>query len=1468
MRGPIFLLLGWLVFASYGQAAQDLLERYENVTPFHEYTQFPMPSSDKVCEGEGAEQKCRFTITYSSKLLEDLLADTAKGRDTFDANFLATPLGKQYQRLKRFLEIYQGLKGCHEDAAWGTGEGVTKSVDKLSANLSEGDRDENCSTCFACYEESKLLSNDFLDFSSEFEEVLSLEENLESDLILQVLKESVKLRVAYAQKFRGEDIAKNSFQKELADDLCRKKQQQYCNGSERGVLERVIREQAKNLKSQKKMSAESAAEELNRGIVQINEILTQYNQKKKQLEEQWKQEDEEQREGKGLLARSYLNDPDALARKQEQRRKYLKKLKTDAYKKYREQYAALVAQGEVGTLLQMDVFKQASNLNKLDERAGKLFWLLGSQEKILKKESEFPLLTAVDTKIVDQAMDEAIARSRTQVQEMVQKKRDRKAGQDYLLAKINEVGMPRHSKDSYRRQLKQARQKSLREVFSVYPPAAGQVLFNNPQYTGAFCEVAKDLSLAERNHIIAETTLFIGLGVGVAVAGVMSAGTLLPASSFVMVALGVGAVDYTYHRVQGQKKLEQQEKMLNAYLAHVKDTEGIDEIRDKWQQAVEYQHYAFLGVAFAGIDFIPGLGPASKGVRGVRNLLRLTRGIKRFDPKIARHQALLDLVAEDSNLEQGFRVMLKINSRQDAGRILDDISKLPADRQREAFASYAQKKQVLGPRPMGIRGKSLFVRETIARAQKNLDKAAHDETLLQAIRSKGNGPLSSWEIIDLAKASKTKVTHDKILLEAAQNSKNNLSIQEIKRIAKAGKGKGIHDRVLLEAINPLNHSSRSVEEIEILAQAARTNNVKNDMLLVAKSKSEGLSLNDFADIAKQIHFKKTRNQLIFFAIKQSKSLTVADAIALARMLDEAGGVRAQAIIKAVKKMSPLRPADVVRLAEETSDISARNQILLLPVQGAEPSSVADALILAEKALPDIGDEILLTTAKKSDSLPAVDTKALAKKSSTVDAQSDLLLLGIEKDNTFAIADAIGFAEEIAGDAGRNAILKKILSRKLIKGEQKPSEFLRIAKYFAKESDEVSLRDILTQKAIKRFYRGNPTPEQRLALSELVDMGRPWVGVKKQMEKLERGIAASQLLERSINARQALGLQKAYEVGRGQLGKDGRTPASIGNYGPEQLERKDKFLREAGFSAQEIKLLTKAEIVGERQIVQKISDRVKQIVKDARSKARAGFLHSNKEEFNKYLLNAVKNESLSIEETIVLAQKASRRFTPNGDDILLAAVEKMESIAAYDILALANASSSSKMANQLLFMGVEKLEPSTTSDFIAIAERVTDNQEIRNKILLRGARESRGPSVNGTIGLAEGTPDQATKNLIIFIGARRSKKITTASDIVALARETRNYANEILTEINRRGLMAREKGPGHFIETVKEIKELGPYTLDTVFTSKTVEVFFELKPTVKQVDELLELLGEERRWANLKREVEVLRKRVDSGLPFL
>lgn len=77
--------------------------------------------------------------------------------------------------------------------------------------------------------------------------------------------------------------------------------------------------------------------------------------------------------------------------------------------------------------------------------------------------------------------------------------------------------------------------------------------------------------------------------------------------------------------------------------------------------------------------------------------------------------------------------------------------------------------------------------------------------------------------------------------------------------------------------------------------------------------------------------------------------------------------------------------------------------------------------------------------------------------------------------------------------------------------------------------------------------------------------------------------AQQLLGRQLTLAEQRAIERAHRIGINQMGRDGRTPARVGNYTDQQLQDKYNILARAGFKKEDIKKLMDAGVVGRSDI---------------------------------------------------------------------------------------------------------------------------------------------------------------------------------------------------------------------------------------------------------------------------------------------
>ena len=120
--------------------------------------------------------------------------------------------------------------------------------------------------------------------------------------------------------------------------------------------------------------------------------------------------------------------------------------------------------------------------------------------------------------------------------------------------------------------------------------------------------------------------------------------------------------------------------------------------------------------------------------------------------------------------------------------------------------------------------------------------------------------------------------------------------------------------------------------------------------------------------------------------------------------------------------------------------------------------------------------------------------------------------------------------------------------------------------------EKEREEILTKLGVPLGAFGTTAVPARAASGAIARAFKP---VRSLTERKQLG---EECLGRVLNEKQVEELEKAHRVGLGQKGKDG-TPARIGNYTQVQLREKNKILKQAGFSKEEIKKLMRDGVIG-------------------------------------------------------------------------------------------------------------------------------------------------------------------------------------------------------------------------------------------------------------------------------------------------
>jgi len=205
------------------------------------------------------------------------------------------------------------------------------------------------------------------------------------------------------------------------------------------------------------------------------------------------------------------------------------------------------------------------------------------------------------------------------------------------------------------------------------------------------------------------------------------------------------------------------------------------------------------------------------------------------------------------------------------------------------------------------------------------------------------------------------------------------------------------------------------------------------------------------------------------------------------------------------------------------------------------------------------------------------------------------------------------AKNLAADAVINTALStaanaytlnefKIDPSQVVMGMLISASVRRLGKVVSPEDVGVMKTDLdRLQKNFRSSYGRDPTAEELMAAYERVNLKEVEIVSNKSSSSPKgsdatkfqyredgtiigvtdrnRAKTASEVLARDLPPEQAAALQKAHEIGRNQIGKDGGS-AGLGNYTQTQIRQKAEILKNAGFSDAEIRMLMEKGLAGD------------------------------------------------------------------------------------------------------------------------------------------------------------------------------------------------------------------------------------------------------------------------------------------------
>ena len=621
-------------FLSSQQNDSLLLERYVTLSPYHDHLKKPVITETH----EKGKRNLDFKLEDDLEKFEQLLEDTREEQDITSPAFLSSPLGKAYRSLENFLDVHQNLNQCRQsNPRPSTSERLDQLLNRFSLNASSSEAEGPCEY----NKRQDILSNAELGFMNGV-----IEAQLEQELFLDALTRSLQSRVHYEKQWGKDDITSASFQNKLLYNLC---YAYPCSSEDRALLETTLEEvvaQVSSLESLTPMNEVEVNEDINERIDRLNHILESYTQEKEKLEREWEETDAPHQSWQ------QANFGNVISRRRRIRKEKLLELKKEVWERYQSEYQFLYGDG-AGDLLQTHVVREGSGITQLEELRARFFGIRGFEEKVLKKTDDFPSLRYIKIDTSRKALEESFSRTEEQVRELLEMKRQS------------------HSEN---------RLDNITHMLTVSPGSAGHVLLNNPQYADIYCSLSQDIARKERRKAILETGTYLVIGGGIAVAGILTAGTALPLAATIGALAVAGtftAGDIIYRRNEARRNRELQEDLLNAFLAGTGDDMSLEDIRRTWRDFVENDYNKKAAFWFGAFDVL-GIPHAARA----GTLLRLSKTLTTVDTAAKGGRALLFNISGKNRYVKWLKNLMENHPKEEVSALLNSLAALPSRKQR------------------------------------------------------------------------------------------------------------------------------------------------------------------------------------------------------------------------------------------------------------------------------------------------------------------------------------------------------------------------------------------------------------------------------------------------------------------------------------------------------------------------------------------------------------------------------------------------------------------------------------------------------------------------------------------------------------------------------------------------------------------------------------------------------------------
>ena len=716
----------------------ELLYQYETLQPFHENMAIIMP--EKKCQNADKNSKiaehCWIDIQWedNSEPFEELLQKTEKFAQQTD--FIHTPLGQKYQQVKNLMNIHKKLKSCSTDNSVVNDDILYRTQSNISQALENPDQ---CNVSNS--KDSIALFGNHLQQVTQGK--IPTESSFEDDLFSQALKTSIQTRIHFTKQIGNDNINTENFKQKLLDKFCvgnipvstsrgtRNKKDYNCNNKDEEIINRLI-EEAVNSANNKELiqhptkfshqeedcftiqrkhkcvqtniyefnsypppffseiaedsqmdslNTPTIVADINYRIANLNSILEDYNDQKKELEEKWTLENKRLNQELNLPEKRKADHEHSLKRKKFDGE--LKRLKKTAFLEYKQELALLHTSG-AGALLQTNAIRNNSTFKELEKITAKGLGVLGFEETELTHKENFPLLKPINDRTAQLAVKERLQRMDQHIESLLTEQRNKhKTDQEYL-DRLQQVSSSEDDEEDLKKWYNDQRFKRLSKLVLSNPQITSHVLMNNPEYSSILCETSNRIEKDEQFKDMLKTGMLIGSAIGSVAVGLLTSGVGAPASmaSALSVATGTGLTlaDFAFRVSEANRHSRNQEDLLNAYLSQTGDDQSIEDMRIEWKSKVKQQFHAGWALALGTFD-----------IYRINSSIKRGRLAKKNSPlpvlRIQNNQLHRTLTGNNQYLESIQGLLQKYPTRS-VQRLLNSVKRLPPDQQRTVLDSF------------------------------------------------------------------------------------------------------------------------------------------------------------------------------------------------------------------------------------------------------------------------------------------------------------------------------------------------------------------------------------------------------------------------------------------------------------------------------------------------------------------------------------------------------------------------------------------------------------------------------------------------------------------------------------------------------------------------------------------------------------------------------------------------------------